>query len=150
MIYQCGEDVASSVDHTFGEATYLRLDNFDDDACASGSSTTVVVADGKCHAQFMTTLDGSELSFLTVINANGSASWTSFRSTNCSGDIVKDTLIDEQQLSSNACANKGKAYANTGASNETEGSDNGGTRSVGGSISHVVASVAVLAIAFAP
>jgi hypothetical protein len=143
---RCTTDLNSTVSQLFGDATYLRLDGFDDDDCTTWTSTTAVVADSKCHAQFWTTLDGRKLSYLTVANTNGSISWTSFLSSDCSGEIWNSTMFDQQQLNSTSCANKIRASTNAENSGKTQGSGNGGMRSASGASSQlVVASVAILA-----
>lgn len=143
---QCATDLNATIDQIFEDAAYLRLDGFEDDDCTTWISTTAMVVDGKCHGQFWTTLDGQELSYLTALNPNGSISWKSFLSSDCSGEAWNNTMFDQQQLNNSSCSNKIRVSTNAENDGKTEGSDNGGMRSASGAWPQlVVAGVAVLA-----
>lgn len=145
---ECKTGLESTIDGLFGDVPYLRQDQFVDETCTTWTATTVRVADGKCHEQFERTESGEKVGLVAVVNANSSATVTSFVGGDCSGDIITSTLIDQQQLSSSACVGMVRAYTNAEASTNTEGSGNGGMRSAGGASSQfAIASVAILALA---
>jgi hypothetical protein len=115
----CVSDLPAYLAELFGDQTCLRYDSFNVTDCSADFLTTdALLADGLCHAQYMsdpTVADPIILATETTISANGSASVVYYDMADCSGQALTALSFTEEQLAGNQCSEGNIAYSNAKA-----------------------------------
>lgn len=109
----CVSDLSSYLDDLFGDQEYLRIDYFNDTGCAELDVSNIMIADGACHARYVTVNESTNVatteSRVAVVDESGAATFRKYASADCTGEPTEDFTFSKNAIKSHKCVDSAVA-----------------------------------------